>query len=380
MKLIYITNTRLPSEKANSIQSIEMCKSFSNFFGTVELWTTNAQNKPLDYKKISVFYNIRKPFLIKQIKNFDSTLLCEINQTLWAQIKNISFAINACLKLLELRHEKSIVIFSRVWLVNYLYVFLKKLNLIKHEIFYELHQSSRFQIYMTRNSDGIVVINKYLFNQVKNSNIKNVLIAHDGVNPLTFAVSNEYVHIEKTIYEVLYTGSFSEHKGVKFLVNAIAETPSNIYFKLIGGKGRQFEDLKAYVKNFSYSNRIKIIEHLSQDKLIEHINSADILILPNLDVAQNLSTSPLKLFEYMYSRKPILAANISSIREIVTEKEVLFFEAGNHQDLARKLSLIIDKDCTDLIKNSYEKVIEYTWDKRAKKIDSFFKKNIENDL
>jgi len=380
MKLIYITNTRLPSEKANSIQSIEMCKSFSNFFETVELWTSNVKNKPLDYKKISNFYNIRNPYLIKQIKNFDSTILCGINQTLWAQIKNITFAINTCFKLLELRHEKSIIIFSRVWLVNYLYFFLKKLNLIKHKIFFELHQSSRFQIYMTRNSDGIVVINKYLFNIVKNSNIKNILIAHDGVNPSTFAESNEYLHTKKTFYEVLYTGSFSEHKGVKLLVDTIAKTPNNIHFKLIGGKGRQLEDLRYYMRNFSYSNRIKIIEHVSQDKLIEHINSADILVLPNLDVEQNLSTSPLKLFEYMYSKKPILAANIPSIREIVTENDVFFFDAGNHQDLARNLSLIIEKDCADLVKNSYEKVLEYTWDKRAKKIDSFIKENIENDL
>jgi len=82
----------------------------------------------------------------------------------------------------------------------------------------------------------------------------------------------------------------------------------------------------------------------------------------------------------MYSKKPILAANIPSIREIVTENDVFFFDAGNHQDLARNLSLILEKDCADLVRNSYEKVLEYTWDKRAKKIDSFIKENIENDL
>ena len=43
-KFIYITNTRLPSEKANSYQSMQMCYSFSKVFDEVELWTGRARN------------------------------------------------------------------------------------------------------------------------------------------------------------------------------------------------------------------------------------------------------------------------------------------------------------------------------------------------
>ena len=43
-KCIYITNTRLPSEKANSYQSMQMCSSFSKMFDEVELWTGKARN------------------------------------------------------------------------------------------------------------------------------------------------------------------------------------------------------------------------------------------------------------------------------------------------------------------------------------------------
>ena len=68
MKLIYITNTRLPSEKANSYQSMQMCYSFSKAFDKVELWTGRCNNtkKLSDIKDIFGYYNLEKNFTIKK--------------------------------------------------------------------------------------------------------------------------------------------------------------------------------------------------------------------------------------------------------------------------------------------------------------------------
>ena len=68
MKLIYITNTRIPSEKANSYQSMQMCSSFSIFFDKVELWTGKARNtKELsEIKDVFKYYNVKETFYIKR--------------------------------------------------------------------------------------------------------------------------------------------------------------------------------------------------------------------------------------------------------------------------------------------------------------------------
>ena len=67
MKLIYITNTRIPSEKANSYQSMQMCSSFSKIFDEVELWTGKARNtKELEtINDVYGYYSIKETFLIK---------------------------------------------------------------------------------------------------------------------------------------------------------------------------------------------------------------------------------------------------------------------------------------------------------------------------
>ena len=82
MKLIYITNTRLPSEKANSYQSMQMCYSFSKVFDEVELWTGRARNieEFNNIKNVFDYYNIKATFSIKRFFQFDSVVLGHLNE------------------------------------------------------------------------------------------------------------------------------------------------------------------------------------------------------------------------------------------------------------------------------------------------------------
>ncbi|KKS24991.1 MAG: Glycosyl transferase group 1 [Candidatus Jorgensenbacteria bacterium GW2011_GWF2_41_8] len=52
-------------------------------------------------------------------------------------------------------------------------------------------------------------------------------------------------------------------------------------------------------------------------------------------------TSPLKLFEYMASGRPIVASDLLSLREILTEQEAIFFKPDDPLDLALKIKEIL---------------------------------------
>ena len=108
MKLIYISNTRLPSEKANSYQTVQMCNSFSKSFDEVELWTGKARNTPelQDIKDIFGFYNIKKTFSINTLWQPDSLIIAKISEFVWSNSRDILFSANACFKLIKLRKSK----------------------------------------------------------------------------------------------------------------------------------------------------------------------------------------------------------------------------------------------------------------------------------
>lgn len=100
------------------------------------------------------------------------------------------------------------------------------------------------------------------------------------------------------------------------------------------------------------------------------LNFADILVIPNIKSKFNKYTSPLKLFEYMAAKKPIVASNLDSLKEILTTKEAVFFEPNNPNDLIRKINQLAKNKpkMKRIADNAYKKVQQYTWDNRARQM------------
>lgn len=375
-KLIYISNTRLPSEKANSYQSIQMCRSFSKTFDEVELWTGRArQTKELKkIKNIYEFYNIKNTFVIKFFFQYDSFILGNLNEFLWANLRDFIFSLNICFRLIKYRKEPSVVLFTRVWSMLYIFLFFKKIGLVNNKIYFESHKFSKFILKPLSELDGLIVINNYLFNSYQKHDLKNIYVAHDGVNIEDYNSLTEYkFKPKKNQYNLVYTGSLFQWKGVYALVDSLNYLANNINLICIGGSAQYLKAFQKYVKDSGQENRVTIIPHIPKKDLLEFIETADILLLPNsAKDKMSLYTSPIKMFEYMASKRPIVASDLSSIKEVLTHKKNAFlFEADNEKDLARKIKLVLNQDCSHLVNNAYEEVNKYTWDDRAKNIKKF---------
>jgi len=85
--------------------------------------------------------------------------------------------------------------------------------------------------------------------------------------------------------------------------------------------------------------------------------------------------SPLKLFEYMASGRPIIASDLPALREVLNDKSALFFKPENAADLARAIKMLKSSQTLGyhLSRQALSDVKEYTWSNRAKKILEFIK-------
>ena len=73
----------------------------------------------------------------------------------------------------------------------------------------------------------------------------------------------------------------------------------------------------------------------------------------------------------MASKKPIIAANVPSISNIVDKNCVFLFEPDSSKSLAKQI-IDLEKNPDNskkIISNAYKKVITYSWDERCKKIN-----------
>jgi glycosyltransferase involved in cell wall biosynthesis len=174
----------------------------------------------------------------------------------------------------------------------------------------------------------------------------------------------------------LYTGHLFSWKGVYALADAAAYVPDNTAVYFVGGTVDDRFALQQYVRSRRIPN-IEFLPHQEHAKIPVFLRAADVLILPNTakENASKYETSPVKLFEYLAAHKPIVASDIPSIREIVSEREVFFFEPDNERSLAQTIATALTSTDAVLKKSHAARELAkvHSWEARSANIGNFIR-------
>jgi glycosyltransferase involved in cell wall biosynthesis len=99
------------------------------------------------------------------------------------------------------------------------------------------------------------------------------------------------------------------------------------------------------------------------------------MVIPALDRGKRRYSAHTKLYEYMAMGKPVVAVDLPSISEEVTDgKDVLLVKPESPGDLAEKISYVLhnQKVAEELARNAYKTADAFSWEKRAEKLSEFF--------
>ena len=139
--------------------------------------------------------------------------------------------------------------------------------------------------------------------------------------------------------------------------------------------------LKQMAVDLDCASRITFTGLLPPPDVAARLREADVLILPNRPSAISTDfTSPLKLFEYMASGRPIVASDLPAFREILRDGEnALLVEAGNPQALVAGITRIKDDPAlaARLARQAAADVRDYTWPRRAARLEAHFRTVVE---
>jgi len=135
---------------------------------------------------------------------------------------------------------------------------------------------------------------------------------------------------------LVYYGRLSREKGVKTLCQAIRKLPE-IKLKIIGS-GPEEAALKEYLERKQVRN-VELLGYKEGAELFELIKAARFLVIPS----QWYENYPMTVIEAMALGKPVLAARLGGLTEMVTENyNGWFFEAGNIRGLREQIKRIHD--------------------------------------
>lgn len=372
--ILYIANLRLPTEKAYGIQIAKMCEALAKNGGKVELVFPFRKSR---YVKgdIYSYYSIKNNFESKKIWAPDFYFHGSLDK-MAVLIKSFISALFLSIYALS---KKSDIIYSRDELPLFLLSFFKK-NLV-----FEAHRFTKtrglfYGRFKNRNLK-VVVITKNLKDDFIKIGFKpeNILVAPDGVDLEEFDIniSKEEARLKVGLplgaQIAMYTGHLFEWKGARTLLKA-ARQCQDVVFVFVGGMPRDIENFRQKTKLLMLDN-VLILGHRPHKDIPLFLKAADVLLLPNSSKEEisRFHTSPLKLFEYMASGRPIIASALSSLKEVLDDNITVFAVPDDSNSWADKIKIVLsDSDLmANLSDRAFERVKEYTWTKRAEKIINF---------
>ena len=176
---------------------------------------------------------------------------------------------------------------------------------------------------------------------------------------------------------VTYCGSLFPDKGIEHIL-LVAKNIPRVMFLLAGGTESQITFWKNYINSYKIKN-VYFTGFVEGSKVPLYLRAADVLIMPyktdqKIKIMDINTTCPLKLFEYMASKRPIVSTKIPAISRIITDRvDGLLAQPNNIKELTNFVEIILNdtKLAKNLATNAYNKVRCYDWKNQCEKMLEF---------
>jgi glycosyltransferase involved in cell wall biosynthesis len=378
MKIFLIFHGRFPSEKAASLFAAKSAESFASLGYEVEVLV--PRRKGVDAREAYDYFGVRRNFGIRELPTLD-LFGGKLNRiAFWASFVAFSFA---CFWYVKKHSQKGDLIYSNESLPLYLASFANK------NVFYEMHDFPESKLFlfkmMLKRMKWILIHNRWKIQKaIEKFDLSkdDILYEANAVDIAAFDIKEGFrearnllkLPLDKKI--IVYTGHLYGWKGVDTLALAAKGLPEDYLVAFVGGTK---QDIEIFRRKYGDSKRILIAGHRKHNEIPLWQRAADALVLPNTakEAISAYYTSPMKLFEYMASKRPIIASNIPSIREIVGPSSSILVNPDDTESLRKG---IIEATTPDLkievmVDTAFTDVKQHTWLKRGQRILDFVRKS-----
>jgi len=364
-KLSYIAEINLCSKSAYKHQVLKMCDAFSELGFNVTLYIISKS----DIK----FNEIKKKHLLKN--NFKIIALFKKKREL-----NFFFRVIFFIKLLIEYKGKNTIIYSRSVLSSLLYSIICKKNYL------EIHQANSgftaflFKIFKKKilRYINFILIFKILNNILLLPNNK-FLVAEDGVDIRDFNLINKNTNSEIK-NSCVYTGSLHKGKGFEFIIR-LAKKNKKINFFVYGDINTAEKKL---LKDIKRIRNLNIMGHVNYCKIPNILDNHPVILMPyEKEVFGNHKTanladfmSPLKMFDYLASKKIIISSKNQNIEKILKNNyNGIICSKLSLDEWSKKIIYLMDNMNLKktLGKNAFITAKKFTWKVRVNKILKFIR-------
>jgi len=190
-------------------------------------------------------------------------------------------------------------------------------------------------------AEGVTVNSGYLLNEaekVTGFDLGRAVVVGNGIhleefeNVISYKIDKPYV---------LSLCRLVHKKGVDILVRAwkkaLPKLPADLLL-IIGGDGEERDNIVSLIGELGISERVQMVGLVKNDERLKLFKGAKLYVVPS-----RIEPFGIVVLEAMASGTPVLASNTGGIPSIITAgTNGTLFDNGNEDDLAEKLTLLIN--------------------------------------
>lgn len=375
--LYYVSNAVVPARKAHTIQQMRMCDAFAGhgFDVTFLHPSYGLSETSVEWSTVASFYDLQHHFDITTVPTIGestpeasrgTTLSMLTSMTAW-----LSWAA------LTGRLGGSDIVYGRNYYGLFPFNEIRRLIPEYHRptVVFEQHGpvSAHWKNRFFRTIDHCICLSGAL----RDRNLRTFdfdpdqcSVVHHGVDTRSYHgldrdSARDSLGISTDERVVAYTGHLYPRKGVETLVAAASDIDATVY--IVGGYEDDIERVKRTVGS---PENVVFTGFVEPSEIPTYQVAADVLVAPYTDADLSLN-SPLKLFEYIAAKRPIVASDRPTVREVLTDSEnALFFQPGSVTDLRSCLGRVLgDADTAARLRDGVATMATtYSYDRRAERI------------
>ena len=385
MNILYFADIRFPLERANGIQTMETCHALARRGHRVSLVVrpdTHAPARdPFDYyglERIDTLQIERAPVAGPAVARRAGYVAFALGRVLGVARADVVFTRDLGVAAALLRTPRNL----RPPLVYESHGYAPEVREALPDLVATARKAGAAKLArlrareerVWRSADGYVTITKALADRLRSrfGDRPRLAVVPDGARIVDVPPSNATVRAEPV---VAYAGHLYPWKGVDVLLDALSRLSTGRGL-IVGGHEREPDlgRLTALAERLGIASRVKFTGLVPPSKVADLLQAADVLALPNPASAISTHfTSPLKLFEYMAARRPIVAADLPAVREVLShEATALLVPPGDPAALAGAVQRLFDDRelAGRLAEAAFVAVQDFSWDRRAERIEA----------
>lgn len=378
---VLVANTRLPSQRAQALQVVQSAAGFARQGPKTTLLVADRRGTPDLRNAVDVlaYYGVATPphphieraRCIDWIERVPRAL-----QFLPSRMQEWSFARHAAARVRE-RHARDLILARDIEVGA-------ALARAGHPCYLlEIHRvpggrwRRRWLHEAATASRGVVAISNGVREDLLALGIPDadIRVEHDAFEPMRFAAmpgrerARAELGLDPKRRLVVYTGGLLAWKGVDILAEAARELP-DVGFVVAGGMSEDVEALRARARGLA---NLRVDGFQAPERVVLYLAAGDVGVVPNRSAPAISAryTSPLKVFEAFAAGLPLVASDLPSLRELLTDGvDALLVTPDDPAALARGLRRLLDDDelRASFARRGRERASGATWELRAKRI------------